>query len=910
MSVNPILTAAQNYVQVGLSVIPVSVKTKTPTVKWKVFQNRLPTDNELKKGFAQAAGLAVVCGAVSGNLEILDFDLKAELFPNWQRLVEEEAPGLLSRLAIQKSQNQGRHAFYRCPALPIPGNKTFAQRPIDVGVDVQKMLLERRVNLDDEVSVKQALKSLEVLYGGKGYQPRLVNSKFIIVITLVETRGEGGYFLAHPTPGYELLQGDFLHIPTITPEERQILITAAIALNEYVDPGKIEGFGYRLSKETRRPGDDFNERGDATAVLAKHGWEPVGARGAFQHYRRPGKDRGQSASLIDSKLFHVFSTNAYPFESETTYAPFAVYTYLEFDGDFVRAAAELAKLGFGKSSQPGTATQNSKTVEANWDLAARLFPRLPFPWKVLPAEIAESLKQLGRACATSPYALPGAGFCLMSSILGRTRAVSPKNGWDAPMTIWHMDIRESGEGKTPPVRLMAGPIHEAQKEEEKRYQKEQENYERLKPKDQKEEPKPQPARGYFVSDLTLEGLREDLVNSPHGGIVVIQDEISAFLTGQNQYKQKGTDREAWLALFDGHPARIKRVGRSFFIHGARVSIFGGVQPKVFKTFFAGEDGLYLSDGTLFRFLATFEPASCYELTAESWEDCHRDQWEKLLFRALDWVEGEIYAHGGSIEKPVLMILDAAAQEKFFDWRNQLVSFKDRLPAQLRGFLPKAIEYALRLAGVIHCMRMFSRGETPQIVLTLEDLERGIKAVQFYLGQIQDALRLIEHEGHTPVEVSERSLLVAQTLEWLRPHIENGRLAISFTQEQYNRIAPETQKIRTARAMGSLLRTVGLTTTPGKHYANGRRAARCLEWDKNTETFIKQSLQRLQQDETQEWRDFDGADVEEPMSASSAETERYEDIADNGETMSASKTCTNTDQTAFADIADDIREVQF
>ena len=51
-----------------------------------------------------------------------------------------------------------------------------------------------------------------------------------------------------------------------------------------------------------------------------------------------------------------------------------------------------------------------------------------------------------------------------------------------------------------------------------------------------------------MSDLTLEGLRDDLVNSPHGGLVVIQDEISAFISGQNQYKSKGTDREAWLAL--------------------------------------------------------------------------------------------------------------------------------------------------------------------------------------------------------------------------------------------------------------------------------------------------------------------------------------------------------------------------
>ena len=99
-----------------------------------------------------------------------------------------------------------------------------------------------------------------------------------------------------------------------------------------------------------------------------------------------------------------------------------------------------------------------------WDFAIQMFPRIPFPWEVLPGDIADSLQQLGRACATSPYALPGAAFCLMGSIMGRTLAVSPKDSWDAPLIIWHLDIRESGEGKTPPVRLMAATHPRSAKE--------------------------------------------------------------------------------------------------------------------------------------------------------------------------------------------------------------------------------------------------------------------------------------------------------------------------------------------------------------------------------------------------------------------------------------------------------------
>ncbi|MBU4232565.1 MAG: DUF3987 domain-containing protein [Desulfobacterales bacterium] len=509
----------------------------------------------------------------------------------------------------------------------------------------------------------------------------------------------------------------------------------------------------------------------------------------------------------------------------------------------VRSVSRYEPGGNGRATRGAASPQQDERQETAWEFAAQLVPRIPFPWEVLPGDIADSLQQLGRACATSPYALPGAAFCMVSSIMGRTVVVLPKEGWEAPLIIWHMDIRRSGDGKTPPVRLMAGPIHDAQKEEEQRYEKEMEAYKRLLKQDQGQEPPPAPPRGYFVTDLTLEGLRDDLVNSPHGGIVVIQDEISAFLSGQNQYKSKGTDRESWLALHDGHPARIVRGGRTAYLNGARVSIFGGVQPKVFRTFFAGEDGLYLSDGTLFRFLMTCEPSTYYELTNESWEDSHRGSWETPLHRAIDWVEGEIYARGRRIENPARMILDSEAQGRFFDWRNQLYSSKDRLPAPLRGFLPKSVEYVLRLTGVINCIQMFSQGGVPGTVLSLEDLERGIKTVHFFLGQVQDALRLIENEDHVPVEISERSRLLAYTLERLRPNLDNGRLAIGFIHKQYNLLAPKIHKVETPKGMGAVIRAAGLTIAPGKHDANGGRGVFCLEWDQQSEKFISRRTSR-------------------------------------------------------------------
>lgn len=154
-------------------------------------------------------------------------------------------------------------------------------------------------------------------------------------------------------------------------------------------------------------------------------------------------------------------------------------------------------------------------------------------------------------------------------------------------------------------------------------------------------------------------------------------------------------------------------------------------------------------------------------------------------------------------------------------------------------------------------------------------------------------------------------MLAQTLDQLRPHLQDGRLAVGFIHKHYNLTAPKTQKIGKPKGMGAVLRAANLTFAPGKHNANGYRSVSCLEWDKTTESFIKQCLPCLQRLKSRDWQGLEDADVEEPMSAMSVATEKCEDMADIGETMSVPETLTSSGQTDIADLADeDVREVQF
>ena len=81
-----VMDFAKKYIGAGISIIPIRRDgSKAPYVrKWTPYQQHLANDLELRQWFAQKQpyGIGVVCGAVSGNLETLDFDEEADaLFP-------------------------------------------------------------------------------------------------------------------------------------------------------------------------------------------------------------------------------------------------------------------------------------------------------------------------------------------------------------------------------------------------------------------------------------------------------------------------------------------------------------------------------------------------------------------------------------------------------------------------------------------------------------------------------------------------------------------------------------------------------------------------------------------------------------------------------------------------------------
>lgn len=823
----------RGIIKAGCLCLPASSNTKyCDGLKWSEYKKPLSLEqfNALNNGFD---GICIVTGQRSGNLEVLDFDKKIdpkvfnELLSAYKDLVKSEAPGLFEKLVIEKTQSGGRHIFFKCSKEKTPGNTklSFAKVEVD-GPDQHE-------HFGDTYTARQDHEG-----------------KWCIYPCVVETRGEGGLIVCYPTPGYELSQGEIDQIPDISAHERDILIRCAQAFNQYIDPERMVTGGQKLDSKELRPGDDFTQRGDILPTLEKHGWVVVSTVGIHTRLRRPGKSDGWSATLAEGKVFYVFSTNT-EFEDRHGYTIFAVYAILEHGGDFRAAAKDLAAHGYGARTQDSSGSSNEQ-----WQTAREIAPRVSFPWHVLPLGIEQSLKQLARSCATSPTPLPGIAFAYLAAAIGRKVNVSPKYSWKEPLIFWCADIRDSGEGKTPPMVALGKAFENLQKDEEERYEKEVEEYDLLNKEEKKAKKKPTPKRTYFLTDLTLESIVPSLKGHPTGGIVIAMSELSQFITSQNQYKQgKGSDRESWLKLHDGTAANLGRAGGNKFVSNCRVQLVGGVQPGIFKDVF-GQDQ-YQKDGTNFRCLFTYDGPQFHEMTAESWTEENQEAWKDLMLRTVEWADKQ--------EEKTQVVLDQEAQELFFDWGNELKAKKNNLPAVIRGFLPKVIGYALRFAGILHCLDgLMSIYSIPKL-LNKDTMHRGIELSMFYLGQAVDAMQIIKDEDTTPPpENTERTQELAHLLESLRSEVDNGRLAVGYIQEKFNEICKPEHRIKSPHAMGAWLRSLRLNLSNGKHEANGRRAVRCLVWDESLESCL-QSLQSLR---NQEPRWFPDADIVQTNSAKS------------------------------------------
>ena len=314
-----ILRTALEFAANGICAVPVATDgSKRPALThWKQYQNQLPTPEELLTWFSNAEGVGVICGKVSGNLEMLELEGRAVADKLHLDLKEMAHNAGLSDVwdrinngYVEVTPSGGLHWLYRIDG-EVPGNTKLARRPGENGgVDV-----------------------------------------------LAETRGEGGFVIVAPTNGtchpsggkWEMLVGNAKSIPTLTIAERDQLHKLFVTFDAIPKNDAITE-DIKTKSEGLTPGDDYNAKVTWEQILEPLGWSKVyTTRDKVSAWRRPGKNDGISATTnhAGNDKFFVFSTST-QFEAERSYSKFAIFTLVEHGGDFTASARALRAQGYGE----------------------------------------------------------------------------------------------------------------------------------------------------------------------------------------------------------------------------------------------------------------------------------------------------------------------------------------------------------------------------------------------------------------------------------------------------------------------------------------------------------------------------------------------------------------------------------
>jgi hypothetical protein len=563
-----LLDAALAFCEAGCSVVPAATDgSKAPAVKWQLYQSRRPDTAQLQAclGNGTYDGFGLVCGAVSGGLEMLEFEgraIAAKLHVKYAEALKDHGLlGLWQRVIngyTELTPGGGIHILYRVNGT-ARGNTKLAQRPATAA--------ELTARPDEKVKV------------------------------LIETRGEGGFTIVAPSGGrthpsgksWQIAAGGPATIVTITEAERDALHAVATLLDEQ-PPRQAYAAPAAGSAAGGRPGDDFNAKATWDEILAPHGWQCGRAFGTGRHgWRRPGKDGpGISATTRDDGGLYVFSTSAAPFDTEVPYSKFASFALLNHGGDYTAAARQLRRDGYGDQQPHGdeniedligdTGTPRpqagTKKEERRKPQAAPVPSPDPAMYTGVLGDITHAAAPSTEADLVGIYAslLAGAGV-----ILGRDPHVQVGNTRH-PLLIWPLLLGRTGSGRkgeatsTAEIFLRTAAL---------RFDE------------------------YTVSGLSSgEGLIERISDDPNDDkhdkrLLVIESEFTSVMA---RSKREGStlaavQRQAW----DGKALRVLN-RKQLIASGSHIAIIGHITPQEFRLRLAESD---MTGGTYNRYLPLF-----------------------------------------------------------------------------------------------------------------------------------------------------------------------------------------------------------------------------------------------------------------------------------------------------------------
>jgi len=292
------IKAIQKYYEMGLNVIP--CRGKASIIPWSDYQsNQISADTISSYTNKKFDSCAITCGKGSGNVEVIDVDDPSvidTLLANISDILE----NLYEDLWIAQTKSGGYHIYYRCNT--IEGNQKLAN------------------DADGRVRI--------------------------------ETRGQGGYVIAPPSPGYKWVQKND-DILQITEQHRTEILDVCRSYNNYeqyisesVKPKKSRSDVYKLT-----PWDAYDRTYDFEEILNDAGWTKVKQTDIEDFWLRPGQSSASHSAKFhhEKRTFFIHSTSVQkPLEHGRAYRPSLLRAYLKHGGDLTQNTADLINAGYGE----------------------------------------------------------------------------------------------------------------------------------------------------------------------------------------------------------------------------------------------------------------------------------------------------------------------------------------------------------------------------------------------------------------------------------------------------------------------------------------------------------------------------------------------------------------------------------
>jgi hypothetical protein len=363
--------------------------------------------------------------------------------------------------------------------------------------------------------------------------------------------------------------------------------------------------------------------------------------------------------------------------------------------------------------------------------------------EALPVGLQGYVRQtaLALGCDAAFVALPV--LAVAASVIGNTRTIRLKRGWEEPAVVWAAVVGDSGTLKSPAWLKAMAHLFRLQKQllkEHKatmaKYQEKLQQYKDRK-REAKEggtdpdEPPEKPVLQRIVcSDTTIEKLAEILEDNPRG-ILVARDELAGWLGSFTRYKGKqgGSDLPNWLEMFRAGTIIVDRKTgerRTLYVPRATVSVAGGIQPGVLVRALTPE---FLDAGLAARLLLAMplklpKRWSDAEVSAEA-EQMYHDTLDRLLKLELGRDR-----HSGE-KGPHVLHLSREAKAVWIAFYNEWALEQAAAEGELAAALSKLEAYAARFALIHHVVTHVALESDDKRDIGPRSIEAGITLARWF-----------------------------------------------------------------------------------------------------------------------------------------------------------------------------------